>query len=1109
MSDSSSKRSAVFRFMFLPQWGDMLKSSSFVIPLFMTTIANLFAQAGLIPPAHPALRYGLPGVEKCSLKRLMGDAWYTLRTSRATPYQWSIFSSVMVMMFVMVTSVFLTCINLLFTFIGSASAQIFIFSNPLGDSSDATAAIPGPCDATNWSFCRVIPPPGGAHGDYAIDILDKMLRLGANNKGAPVQNGLQALMEIYNSAVMVVAGIMIFWLIISIVVDVAKTGHVGGGRHNLVWAPIRVVFALVLLIPLGNTGFSSGQFGIMKVAEWGSNLGSNAWNAYLAVVLKGAQYIPDDPLGSEYLPLVQNYTKMWVCRVAHNGYGYQSQGQYTPGDPATNTPASGFDLDTQAVKFVHNASMADNGRINFAYSNKTAGALCGTVSVPTGNSPEMLAAADPANTSLSPVAKATLLYQRDMEQAWMSLFVKGAGAAFSEDGLGPDLKRKANAWACGFVGQHIWGSFDGVFSGNFDINQLNPLWINCGGAIGAAGGEVGPDPSDTAQTCGAGKPGDGVYPDMRCVDSSNDDEDTGTMAGIITKTINDAAVAAKAHYQGLTATEIFGTRGWADMASFYKSIATMTTTVHASKAIPVQIQVGSAQGDGDNQGQKVMEVMEKFDDWWDTVPKGLAPPAAPKRKHSCSFFCHVGHAFGAVKSAVVGTVEKVGGFIDGVAHFIGGVFSTMVDGFGKFQEAIKTVIDAEQGNSILGIPNADCTDLPPWMNAANCQKSFPLQVISGMGSTLITMAIAIFVAVTTVEAALGVIPTLSIGSAIASSALGWLVDGLSGILLSCGFVLVFWLPLLPFIRVAHAVLTWMVVVFEAVMLVPIAALSFLSTVGEGWNATHVFVQWLEVLFRPVLTVIGFVGAILVFNTFFSYFQDAFLQEVKSQIKDANMFEKFFYMIANTVIFTFVMYTAANTCFKLLSVLPSAFYRWAPLSGRPSGFDELGPNGEEVMMKMGSIAHQGMNGARGAVLAGAKGVGTLGGLLPGGGGGAPSVSSAGSSGSSGAAGAEAAGGSAAAGSGAAAGGSAAAAGGAAEVASVAAVASDRRLKENIELVGTQNGFNLYKFSYIGDPQRYIGVMAQEVLKIMPEAVTERNGYLAVYYDKIRVPFHKVH
>jgi hypothetical protein len=62
-------------------------------------------------------------------------------------------------------------------------------------------------------------------------------------------------------------------------------------------------------------------------------------------------------------------------------------------------------------------------------------------------------------------------------------------------------------------------------------------------------------------------------------------------------------------------------------------------------------------------------------------------------------------------------------------------------------------------------------------------------------------------------------------------------------------------------------------------------------------------------------------------------------------------------------------------------------------------------------------------------------------------------------------------------------------------------SDERLKENITHFGTENGFNLYQFNYKGQPERFVGVLAQEVAQVMPDAVREISGFLAVDYGKI--------
>ena len=67
-------------------------------------------------------------------------------------------------------------------------------------------------------------------------------------------------------------------------------------------------------------------------------------------------------------------------------------------------------------------------------------------------------------------------------------------------------------------------------------------------------------------------------------------------------------------------------------------------------------------------------------------------------------------------------------------------------------------------------------------------------------------------------------------------------------------------------------------------------------------------------------------------------------------------------------------------------------------------------------------------------------------------------------------------------------------------------SDVRLKCNILFLGTsKSGIPIYEFSYINETIRWIGTMAQDLLRIgRKDAVTVMdNGYYGVYYDKIDI------
>jgi len=68
-------------------------------------------------------------------------------------------------------------------------------------------------------------------------------------------------------------------------------------------------------------------------------------------------------------------------------------------------------------------------------------------------------------------------------------------------------------------------------------------------------------------------------------------------------------------------------------------------------------------------------------------------------------------------------------------------------------------------------------------------------------------------------------------------------------------------------------------------------------------------------------------------------------------------------------------------------------------------------------------------------------------------------------------------------------------------------SDIALKHDVVLLGRlANGLGYYRFSYLGSSKPYVGVIAQEVQRLVPEAVTRgRDGYLRVYYEQLGLKF----
>ena len=64
-------------------------------------------------------------------------------------------------------------------------------------------------------------------------------------------------------------------------------------------------------------------------------------------------------------------------------------------------------------------------------------------------------------------------------------------------------------------------------------------------------------------------------------------------------------------------------------------------------------------------------------------------------------------------------------------------------------------------------------------------------------------------------------------------------------------------------------------------------------------------------------------------------------------------------------------------------------------------------------------------------------------------------------------------------------------------------SDRRLKQHVKRAGAlPNGLPLYSFQYIWGGPTFVGVMAQDVLRVRPDAVvTDADGFYRVDYEML--------
>ncbi len=180
---------------------------------------------------------------------------------------------------------FLVLFNFLFMFLGGASA----FADTVAQ------AVPPAASAANPSN------PATYFGDTtAQDLAPRWLA--HLFRGAPVpelglydpilSNIFRLLLSFYCTGMLFFAAVLMAYFMGGMLAESAHHGQPFGKRASALWAPLRLVFALALLVPLqipsgsltptsGGHFVNFGQLAVYQVALWGSNFASHAWKGFL------------------------------------------------------------------------------------------------------------------------------------------------------------------------------------------------------------------------------------------------------------------------------------------------------------------------------------------------------------------------------------------------------------------------------------------------------------------------------------------------------------------------------------------------------------------------------------------------------------------------------------------------------------------------------------------------------------------------------------------------------------------------------------------------------------------------------------------------------------
>ncbi len=160
-------------------------------------------------------------------------------------------------------------------------------------------------------------------GDKALGWINLLFHGNATSDGATpyakslvlLAEGLRHGLGLYNVAMLAIGALLLFYHVAAMVAETAHQGVVFGRRANKVWTPIRLILAIGLLVPVSG-GLSAGQYMVVKIAEIGSTLASNAWETVVADTHDTlASLVPPRP--PNVVALVATSVEMELCRAIY------------------------------------------------------------------------------------------------------------------------------------------------------------------------------------------------------------------------------------------------------------------------------------------------------------------------------------------------------------------------------------------------------------------------------------------------------------------------------------------------------------------------------------------------------------------------------------------------------------------------------------------------------------------------------------------------------------------------------------------------------------------------------------------------------------------------
>ncbi|HNQ91602.1 MAG TPA: DotA/TraY family protein [Alphaproteobacteria bacterium] len=917
----------VVKYALLPQILPRMVSLFFSgFSFFAYFIAQVYAGVRLLPKGHPFLNS--QNIGHFSIPDVIGAAGRGLKYRKENIDQVIIFYVILMGLILMTLQVLTMAFSLLAPQ-AIAVSLTYYFGNS-GSSPSAALGIGPSQDLAFILLDRVFGVPGVFNSCVSTatpcyrSVADLTNSLETVYKPAafpwPFHNALHVLYEFYSIGLLVIALFIVLYFVVVIVAETAQTGVPFGKRFNSVWAPLRLVIAIGLLVPVGN-GLNTAQYIVLYAAKYGSNFATNGWLVFNSKLTSGhlVEGMIAKPQKPELNDLLRFMMLAHACKALEEGYfEFENKPDKTGCLPAA---AAKDETDTMIHGYLVKSGDASTNSLLLENTDYT------TAFNWFGNTDMTIRFGDRGCTENHTTQKGNV---RPLcgELTLSMVAIEDAGALAIQEGYYELIR-------------HLWGEYKNagqkewthngfcddneiakMFSANgnkdfkikslFYVQKLCPEeffypppsfltapynqeptsdWVNV-----TTAGYLNGDTCDTT-----------AYPGLISPPLGSSILNNVIAENIIRKGVkaqaDDMTGASAAKYQ-IPVDQL--ARGWAGAGMWYNHIASINGTLSGAAWKTPQISRWPLI-------QTNILIQKKMNNEGSTVGDMTAPNKGKESAIQTERGSQEVAAAGALyridmawMGASMGLKPKSGNFIFNALNWL---FGTQ----GLF-------------------------DLKDPVN----QTAHPLALMKGLGSGLVEASIR----------NLGLALGGQIGQIFAGEELGPALGGASSMLytvatmtLTAGFLLNYVLPFFPFVYFFFAVGNWIKGIFEALVGVPLWALAHIRIDGDGLPgsaALNGYFLIFEIFLRPILIVFGLIAAVSIFAAMAIVFNSIFdiavynvggtnmSQTVCGGPVDANLMEsvrgpidQFFY----TVMYAVIMYIMALSSFKLIDLIPNKIMRW--------------------------------------------------------------------------------------------------------------------------------------------------------------------------------------